>query len=180
MQANPVKDGAYEFAKKIKFSLKKDELENRIGELNDATTTLRRVRDTSVSRTELTVESTSRMVAKFTAALNVVRDNAHRLYSAISCAYTSCHPKHETRLYLESRSALMRKNRSHKKEPIAFTMAFPHDKPTPSSNRPVSTLSCYEAEIKVLDEEMEQSDAKYAAQTINVNSVYMLTHIHRK
>ena len=160
VQAHPAKDGEYEFTKKIKFSLKKDELESRIAELNEATTILRRVRDTSVSRTELTVESTSRTVAKFTAALNVVRDHAHRLYSAISCAYTSCHPKHETRLYLESRSALMKKNKSLKKEPVVFTMAFPHEKPTPS-NPPGGTLSCFEAEIKVLDEEIGQCDLRY-------------------
>lgn len=166
-----MKTKGYEFAKRIKFSLKKDDLENRIKDLNYATVILRDVRNTCISRTELTLESTSPTITKFTAALNIVRDNAHRLYSAIACAYAGCHPEHATRLFLQSRSTLMRKSRSLRKDPGAFTMAFPHNEAAPSPDPKPDALSCYKIDIKILDEELETCDLKYEPQTNQCQSI---------
>ncbi|GES64972.1 hypothetical protein ATEIFO6365_0009046700 [Aspergillus terreus] len=142
IQAHPPKDGKYELTKKIKFSLQKDDLEKRIRDLNDATATLRRIRETSVTKTEVTLQSTSRMIAKFASALNAVRSYADRLYSAISAGYNvDCHPEHETRLFLQSRSALM-----EKKTTVAFTIAF-----SPSNTGQIP-MACYKTDIKVLEE----------------------------
>ncbi|EAW21203.1 uncharacterized protein NFIA_063640 [Aspergillus fischeri NRRL 181] len=148
IQAHPPKDGKYELTKKIKFSLQRDDLEKRIRDLNDATATLRRIRETCVSKTEVTLQSTSRMIAKFTSALNAVRNYADRLYSAISAGYNvGCHPEHETRLFLQSRSALMEKRHTGaKKTTVAFTVAF-----SPSNIAP-SPIPCYKTDVKVLEE----------------------------
>ncbi|KAK2768771.1 hypothetical protein FQN54_000627 [Arachnomyces sp. PD_36] len=157
IQAHPPKDGQYELTKKIKFSLQKDDLEKRIKDLNDTTATLRRIRETSASKTEVTLQSTSRTIAKFTSALSAVRNYAHRLYSAISAGYVvGCHPEHETRLFLQSRSALMEKKKlmGIKKTTVAFTVAFSpkHIVPGP--------ILCYKTDIKVLEEEMQDCYAK--------------------
>lgn len=104
-----------------------------------------------MTKTEVTLQSTSRMIAKFASALNAVRSYADRLYSAISAGYNvDCHPEHETRLFLQSRSALM-----EKKTTVAFTMAFS------PSNTGQNPIPCYQTDIKVL-EEMESCYATYA------------------
>ncbi|CAI7565882.1 unnamed protein product [Penicillium manginii] len=82
--AHPMKNGKYELTKKIKFSLQKEDLEKRIKDLNDSTAMLRRIRETSALKTDVTLQSTSRTITKFTSALNTVQNYAHRLYSAIS------------------------------------------------------------------------------------------------
>jgi hypothetical protein len=151
IQAHPMKNGKYELTKKIKFSLQKEDLEKRIKDLNDSTAMLRRIRETSALKTDVTLQSTSRTITKFTSALNTVQNYAHRLYSAISDGYViDCHPEHETRLFLQSRSALMEKKKkrpSLKNATVSFTMAFS------PNNIPQGSESFYKTEIKVLEEE---------------------------
>jgi hypothetical protein len=159
IQAHPMKNGKYELTKKIRFSLQKDDLEKQIRDLNDTTAMLRRIRETSASKTEVTLQSTSRTITKFTSALSTVQNYAHRLYSAISAGYVmDCHPEHETRLFLQSRSALMdkkKKRASLKKTAVSFTMAFSPNDIAPGSR------SFYKTDVKVLDGE-EEMDSGYA------------------
>lgn len=68
-----------------------------------------------------------------------------------------CHTEHETRLFLQSRSALMERKRKQvalKKTPVAFTVAF-----LPSDNQLKPTVS-YKADVKVLEEGMENDYAR--------------------
>jgi hypothetical protein len=146
----PRNNGKFEFRKRIRFSLKKEDLDRRIKELDNSTERLRRVRDTSVLRQEVTFQSTSRTTAKFTTALHSVRGHATCLYSAISLGYVAgCHPEHEIRLYLEGRSGQMQniRSRSFKKPKVTFTLAF----------TPAPEPSTCKAEIKVLENETSDS-----------------------
>ncbi|PKY00855.1 hypothetical protein P168DRAFT_299736 [Aspergillus campestris IBT 28561] len=151
VQTHSLRKRSHEITKKIKFSLEKQDLENRINDLKDATQTLCRVRDSSVLRTEVTVQSTSRTVAKFTSTMNAVREYAHCLYSAISLGYgVGCHQEHKARLFLESRARLMEKKtqRSLKRSPVDFNVALePSDNP----------VLCYKTDIKVMEEEVAYS-----------------------
>lgn len=143
--------------KKIKFSLHKDDLEKQIKDLNEATEMLRRILETSAAKTEVTLQSTSQTVAKFTSSLGSVRNYAHRLYTAISAGYmANCHVEHETRLFLQPRSALMEKRRRMelKRAPVAFTVAF-----LPSQDR-LEPQSGYKTDVKVMEEEMEDNYTK--------------------
>lgn len=147
-----MKNGKYELTKKIKFSLQKDDLEKRIRDLNDSTVMLRRIRESSTLKTEVTLQSTSRTITKFTSALSTVQNYAHRLYSAISAGYVmDCHPEHETRLFLQSRSALIenKTRASLMKTTVSFTMAF-----SPNDIAP-GLRSFYKTDVKVLEEEEE-------------------------
>ncbi|PYH89887.1 hypothetical protein BO71DRAFT_434388 [Aspergillus ellipticus CBS 707.79] len=162
IDAHRSKDGTYEFTKKIKFSLQKDDLEKQIRNLNDATSTLRRIREMSTERMEVTLQTTSQPIAKFTSAIRSVQQHARRLYSAIAAGYIGgCHPVHETRLFLSSRSALWdRKKHLGTKKAVAFTVAF---SPGLVNTEP---LECYKTDVEVLDEEMDAfSESKEQAQT---------------
>ncbi|KAJ5415227.1 hypothetical protein N7465_003922 [Penicillium sp. CMV-2018d] len=66
IQANPPQpNGSYEFTKKIKFALKKDDLERHIKDLENATNNLSRIRDYSRLRTPVTLQSTSSAAISF-------------------------------------------------------------------------------------------------------------------
>ncbi|KAE8327762.1 hypothetical protein BDV39DRAFT_214932 [Aspergillus sergii] len=95
LQSQPKRNGRFEFTKRIKFSVGKEDLQRQIHDLDESTKTLSRLRDQSIARQNVTVQPISRTIAKFTAALNVVQSYAHRL------------------LFLQTRSSAM--NKSHSK-----------------------------------------------------------------
>ncbi|KAL4800385.1 hypothetical protein BDV19DRAFT_384210 [Aspergillus venezuelensis] len=147
----PVNVGRYEITKKIKFSLDKEDLHKRIKELNDVTERLRRVRECSVLRADVTLETTSRAAARYASTLKAVREYAHRLYKAISVGYVNgCHDEHETFLFLRSRSEAMdkRQQKSLKQTPVQFQLAFPPTAPTSKAS-----VSCHITEVKVKHED---------------------------
>ncbi|KAJ0416338.1 hypothetical protein BJY00DRAFT_304224 [Aspergillus carlsbadensis] len=151
VDANPAKDGRYELAKKIKFSLDRDDLERRIKELEDATERLRRVRDYSTLQADVPLETTSRATTRYTSKLRTVRDYAQRLHNAISGGYAAgCHHEHETYLFLESRSESMesKKQKALKEPPIGFSLALP-----PVAPKLQGAVSCYVTEVKVRHED---------------------------
>ena len=121
LRANESKEGKYEFKKRIKFSLKKDELQRRIGELINATNTLRRLRETTVSLHDNGIQSSSRTIAKFATFLQLIQRHADSLYGAIAQRLASgCHYEHGTKFYLEGQSAVLQK----KLLPIDFKLAI--------------------------------------------------------
>lgn len=110
LRANESKDGKYEFKKRIKFSLKKDELQKRISELIEATNNLRRLREISASLHDNSIQSSSRTIAKFAIFLQRIQRHANSLYRAIAPMLASgCHYEHGTKLYLEAQSAVLQK-----------------------------------------------------------------------
>ncbi|KAL2816014.1 hypothetical protein BDW59DRAFT_12256 [Aspergillus cavernicola] len=145
----PSNGGRYQLPKKIRFPMKRDALDRHIRELEQASTALGRIRENMISLSvQVTQQPSSRQLATFTSALNTVRSHAKRLYSAISAAYpTHCHPRHEARLFLQSRSSLIEMERSNKRrKELVFTVllspAMSVSSPTPS----------YKAGIKVIED----------------------------
>lgn len=121
LRANESKEGKYEFKKRIKFSLGKEELQKRISEFIEATNTLRRLREISASLHDNSVQSSSRTVAKFAVFLQRIQRHANSLYGAIAPRLASgCHYEHGTKLYLEGHSAVLQK----KSLPIHFKLAM--------------------------------------------------------
>ena len=109
LRANERKEGKYEFKKRIKFSLKKDELDRRIAEIIEATSSLKRLRKTSASLYDNGMSS-SRTIARFAFFLQRVHQHTNSLYVAIVRKLASgCHHEHGTRFYLEGQSAILQK-----------------------------------------------------------------------
>jgi hypothetical protein len=160
-----VNNGRYEITKKVKFSLDKEDLDNRIKELNDATENLRRVREYSALRADVTLQTTSRAAARYTTTIKAVRDYANRLYRAISGGYVNvCHDEHETFLFLRSRSEALEKRQqmSLKQAPVQFSLVFPPIAPIQKSS-----VSCYITEVKVKHEEA-QPEPMYSQRSSHV------------
>ncbi|KUM57667.1 hypothetical protein ACN42_g9514 [Penicillium freii] len=147
IQANPPQpNGSYEFTKKIKFALKKDDLERHIKDLENATNNLSRIRDYSRLRTPVTLQSTSSPASRIMSSFDAIRSHACRLYATISTAYAeTCHPEHEAHLFLQSRAkSLLAKGPKPRKSPVTFTISFgqvgPDDRCSPSQATKVRIL----------------------------------------
>ncbi|KAL3476579.1 hypothetical protein BJX99DRAFT_270394 [Aspergillus californicus] len=141
--------GQYGLPKKVKFPLNRHDLNRRIWELDQATTTLRRISKTiNEQRTHVTLQPSSYQAASFASAVSKVRHHARHLHLAISAAYsTRCHAQHEARLTLQSRSDLMRKYKTSKdKRALTFTVLL-SPAMSPSGDTP-----SYQTDIKVTDE----------------------------
>ncbi|KAL3477339.1 hypothetical protein BJX99DRAFT_226403 [Aspergillus californicus] len=146
VKAYPPKGGQYEIPKKIKFPMKRDALDKQISDLENSTTALWRIRENMTALSlPVTLEPASRQLAAFASALNTVRNDANRLYSAILTAFpTHCHSRHEARLFLRSRCDIMdRKKNSKQRTDMVFTVLLSPEMST------VSTPS-YRTDIRVM------------------------------
>ncbi len=100
----------------------------------------------TAQRVQVMQLSSSRQTARLTFSLNTVRDYARRLYCAVSAAYPSkCHSYHEARLFLYSRSNLMERKATNKRNDFEFTVLFSTDTST------TDPADSYKAEITVRD-----------------------------
>ncbi|KAL9073987.1 MAG: hypothetical protein Q9161_002609 [Pseudevernia consocians] len=150
LRANERKEGKYEFKKRIKFSLKKDELERRINKLIEATNSLRQLREISALLHDNGIQSSPRTIAKFAMFLQRVQQHANSLYGAIAQRLASgCHCEHGAKFYLEGQSAVLLK----KPPPINFGLAF--EAPKPST---VEGDQRHEIRIEVLEDHMAGCD----------------------
>ncbi|KAJ5778920.1 hypothetical protein N7457_006640 [Penicillium paradoxum] len=144
LQANPPKDGTYEFTRRIKFALAREDMERQIAGLDNATTNLQRIRDYQRGQSEISPPSISRAVTKITSYFEGVAEHARRLYSAIAMGYVGhCHSEHEAQLFLQPRTELMDNPRALKKAPLVFTVAFGSAMPG----------SCHKAEVEIMQDE---------------------------
>ncbi|GFF62815.1 hypothetical protein IFM62136_05456 [Aspergillus lentulus] len=152
VDAHRTRNGTYEFTKKIKFSLIKDELENQIRDLNDATFTLRKIRELGTKKMDVALQSTSQPATRFTSAVASTQQYAKWLYSAIATGYAvGCHPVHEVRLWLSSRAILWDRKKGFgvRKPAVAFTVAFSPD------DADEARMPRYITEVEVLEEELD-------------------------
>ena len=121
VRANESIGGRYEFKKRIKFSLRKDELERRISELIRSTDSLRRLRETSASLYDNSTHSSSRTITKFANFLQGIQRHAQSLYGAIAQRLAwGCHHDHGAKFYLDGRSAIFLKRAL----PLGFKLAI--------------------------------------------------------
>ncbi|KAB8236295.1 uncharacterized protein BDW43DRAFT_298381 [Aspergillus alliaceus] len=127
IQKGPIENGQYESTKNIMFILQKNKLEKLIRYLNETTATLRRIREASVAKADISVQPTSRTISRLASSLHTIRIYASTSYSAVSAGYmVSCHPQHETGSFLHSRPALLerKKHVGLKNASVAFTVEF--------------------------------------------------------
>ncbi|KAL4909596.1 hypothetical protein BDW74DRAFT_174796 [Aspergillus multicolor] len=126
VQTYPSHNGVYELPKRIRFPIKLDALEGRIHHLDQSTTRLRWTRENIASLRVQVVQQPTRRIASLASALNMIRNHANRLYSAIATAYpTHCHRQHEARLLLRSNcDVLERKRAAGAKADLSFTVLF--------------------------------------------------------
>lgn len=144
VRANESNEGRYQFRKRIKFSLKKDELERRINGLIESTNTLRRLRETSASLYDNSTQSSSRTIAKFAIFLQGIQGHARTLYGAMASRLAvGCHREHGTKLYLDGQSSVLQK----RSLPINFQLAIEAAEPGTMEG----SLS-YEILIEVLED----------------------------
>ncbi|KAJ5739887.1 hypothetical protein N7533_012671 [Penicillium manginii] len=156
----------FEFTKRIKFSIRKEDLQKQIAELNDCNEALSRLRIRSAEVKSFAAQPMSRTIAKFASVLNGVQNYAQRLYSAISSGCTDeCHLEHETRLFLQTRSSEM--NTKHQKPqilkqtPLSFSITF---SPRPVSSHPEFLGNKYQ--VRVLEEDLDQFDESAERQRV--------------
>ncbi|KAI4142923.1 MAG: hypothetical protein LQ341_003066 [Variospora aurantia] len=142
------KFGWRETGQKIKFALKKDELDRMISELDASTSMLSKVHVAGAGMQDDDPQGTSsRTIEKLSTFLNRIQRYSSPLYSAIAggCSFT-CHDLHRFKLYLEDRSApLLRK-----KTQISFRVEC---NPIRNSAPPEE---CYCAYVEAVDEEQTQ------------------------
>ncbi|CEL01824.1 hypothetical protein ASPCAL01402 [Aspergillus calidoustus] len=120
-------NGEFEFRKKIKFALQKEDIDAQIKELEATTKILSRINKQSTRKEAVSLQASSRAITKFASTLATIRDSAQRLYSAISRGYLhTCHDQHEVQLYLQTRSTLIQgtKPKTLKKSSLGFEVAF--------------------------------------------------------
>ncbi|KAL4733248.1 hypothetical protein BDV11DRAFT_214090 [Aspergillus similis] len=135
----PKRNGDFEFRKKIKFSLQKEEIDAQITDLEASAKVLSRINKQSTRREVVAVQSSSRKITKFASTLASVRNSAHRLYTAISRGYIhACHDEHET----------------FRKPPVSFEVAFCKSKDTAWTHNAWS----YKTEIQVIERDGDVDD----------------------
>ncbi|KAL2782475.1 hypothetical protein BJX66DRAFT_192514 [Aspergillus keveii] len=151
------KDGQFEFRKKIKFALQKEDVDTQITELEATTKILSRINKQSTRKEAVAVQSSSRTITNLASTLASIRKSAERLYFAISQGYLhTCHDRHEVQLFLQTRSSLIQevKPRTRKNVPVGFAVAFCAAVDTGSGKEPWS----YKTVIQVNEKE-EDTDS---------------------
>ena len=147
MKANESQKGKYKFKRRIKFSLNKDELERRISDLDEAINRLGKLRTTSASLHDFSMQSYSKTTTEFAAFLQRVQQHANSLYIAIERRLAcGCHHEHGTKFYLEGQSAVLQ----NRPLPINFRLALD----APESQTGVQN-SDHEIHIEVLENNMD-------------------------
>ena len=147
LKANKSQDGAHKSRGRIKFALRRDELEERISDLVDSINRLGKLRDISASLQDYSIQHCSRTMAEVAAFLQHVQDNAKLLYGAMERELASgCHNEHATRFYLEGHSAVLQKRQM----PTIFKLALE----APEARMVGQDLD-REISIEVLDDDMD-------------------------
>jgi hypothetical protein len=93
-----------EFWKRVKFSMHKDDLDQSIVEIDRTSQLLERLREKSQQEQQSMVQMTSLTSKAVARRLQKVQERAASLYQAVAQSWRhSCHLRHSTRLYLDSR-----------------------------------------------------------------------------
>lgn len=137
-------NGRYTFVNRIKFSVKKDELDELIAALKDSRRSLEDIARARVNKDVALLTSSPRAVhlARF---FDRIQGHAISLYSGICAAWADeCHPNHAARFLLNSWSeAISTRRKPH----IAFEVAFA------SYSQPGGMEPCKEVGVEILNED---------------------------
>jgi hypothetical protein len=109
MKANqPLKHGDQSFFKRLRFSMRKDDLEEIIKELDRTSQILSRLRETSQEANQAIMQLPSVKTTKLISIFQQIQKRAYSLYGAIIKSWgKSCHDRHNARLYLDNRMDIL-------------------------------------------------------------------------
>src|SRR5262249_1164618 len=94
----------HEFWKRVRFSMRKDDLERGIKEIDEFSRLLERLREKSQHDQQIMVQSGSSSARAMGTMLRKVQVRASKLYRALAQSWTqSCQDPHGARLYLDNR-----------------------------------------------------------------------------
>ena len=145
VRLNSELSGKFVLGKRIKFNIKKDELDRLIKELNESGAMLTRLRASSKNIHDEITQTKSKRSIRFSLFLSQIRKHTLSLHMALSQGWKSgCHPQHNICLYLDGRTAPLRKAKS----PIEFMLALPN----PASIKTHQELQ--EIQVEVMEEEI--------------------------
>ena len=161
-------NGHYTFVNRIKFSVKKDELDELIAALKESRQSLEDIARARVTK-DVPLPTSSPKATGLARFFDQIQGHANNLYSAICTAWADdCHVHHATRFLLNSWPEAISTRR--KKPRIAFKVAFAH------GSQPGETESCKEVGVEILDEDdvEEQATNQYVLRGMFYNSTLML------
>ena len=145
LKVNKTRVGKLEIGKRIKFSIKKDELDGLIKELDESGIMLSRLRTSRTAIYDQSTQTASRTSTKLCLFLNRIREHILSLHSALHQGWMSgCHPQHRVCLYLDGNSAPLRKM----KIPIEFKLALPDPESSPTN------LTLEETRVAIMDDDV--------------------------
>jgi hypothetical protein len=105
--SNALPTGQLALKTRAKLTLSYHDLECSIGDINQSIITLERLQQAVSRRHEVTSSSTDRKAAKLASSLQVAREHAISLYSALVNGWKAgCHQDHEAKMYLDGSSIL--------------------------------------------------------------------------
>ncbi|KAI4137712.1 MAG: hypothetical protein L6R39_007140, partial [Caloplaca ligustica] len=150
VNAQSCANGRYTFTSRIKFSVKKDELDELIAALKDSRRSLEDIARARVNK-DVALSTSSPRAVRLARLFDQIQSHASGLYSGICAAWDDkCHSDHAARFLLNSWSEAI----STKRKPrIAFEMAFV------SSSQPAGMESCKEVRVEILYEDDVEEEA---------------------
>lgn len=167
IKAHTSHDGKLDLRRRIKFSIQKDELDQRISELDNSTKMLSRLRLSGALMHEENVQSSSRTITKLAAFLHKIQGHAASLHSAISSSWAlGCHPEHRTNLYLENRSATL----TREKPQVTFKLDVGFIRQSTDSS-----ILWHKAQIDLLEIQGPQDISNRCVTTISPDKCLALT-----
>lgn len=145
IDAHSYSDDRYTFARRIKFSFRKDELTELIAALKDSRQSLEDISRARVNK-DVALPTSSPRVAGLARLFDRIQGHAFGLYSGIRAAWADkCHSDHTARFLLNSWSEAISSRR--RKPQIAFDVAFA------STSLRGETESCKEIVVEILNED---------------------------
>ena len=161
-------NGRYTIVNRIKFSVKKDELDELIAALKESRQSLEDIARAHVTK-DVPLPTSSPKATGLARFYDRIQGHANNLYSAICTAWAdNCHVIHTTRFLLNSWPEAISTRR--KKPRIAFRVAFAY------GSQPGEMESCEEVGVEILDEDdvEEQAAYQYVIRGIFCHSKLML------
>lgn len=146
-------NGQYTFVNRIRFSVKKDELDELIAALKESRQSLEDIARARVTK-DVPLPTSSHKATGLARFFDQIQGHASDLYSAISTAWAdNCHVDHTTRFLLKSWPEAISTRR--KKPRIAFKVAFAY------GSQPGELEACKEIGVEILDEDDVEEQATY-------------------
>ncbi|KAL8703265.1 MAG: hypothetical protein Q9201_003546 [Fulgogasparrea decipioides] len=164
VDAQVCSNGRYTFVNRIKFSVKKDELDELIADLRDSRRSLEDIARARINTTkDVALPVFSPRAVRLARLFDQIQRHALGLYFGIRAAWADqCHLNHAARFLLNSWSGAI----STKRKPrIAFKVAFA------SSSQSDGMESCKEVGVEILNEDDVEEQTTDQACTVRFDNI---------